>query len=183
MAFSGSLPEHPLFLSTCLSHSGLNVIERSCSNFWANWTLLYVRGSSSKHSSKNTMSASAHLGFPPRPGFSQSPSTPSFFHLCKTSRTVCAAQLKWAAIFSTYQPCALNLMTSAGVFYFLGYICRSRTWKEFYLAQKSEIPLTGCPYPCYLGRHIYLFTYLYTVLFFHLVLLTSLFSWSQPTNR
>ncbi|MEH1835047.1 MAG: type V CRISPR-associated protein Cas12k [Nostoc sp.] len=33
------------------------------------------------------------------------------------------------------------------------------------------MPLNGCPYPCYLYRKFYVFTYLYIVWFFHLVLL------------
>ncbi len=96
-----------------LNRSALSLTERSFSNFWANWRLLYVRDSFLRHYFKNSISDSFHLGFPPLPGNSQSPSLPRCNHLCKTSLTVCGVQLKWAAIFSTYGPCAFNLITSA----------------------------------------------------------------------
>lgn len=115
------------------------------------------------------MSSSFHFAFPPRPGSSQSPSRPSFCHLCKTSLTVWREIWKWAAIFSTYQPCAFNLITSvaavvARMFHpgdncsesltFCGTSAVLRFNRVWSCVRVSEILLNERPYTSYLGRCI-----------------------------
>ena len=144
----------------------------SLRSFWANWRLLYVRGSFLRHSSKKTISDSSHFGFPPRPTLSQSPSRPSFSHLCKTSLTVCKVQLKWAAIFSTYQPCAFSLMISARSLTFCGASAVLRfnkvlSWSRVRNTQKLRAHVLVTSVDAFS-----VFTYLYILWFFHANLLT-----------